>query len=1006
MIFNKPVYKTVILCFLLLNAVGKNFGAERKTLSGHVPPQSKLLTAKGDVPATNEMRLALGVPLRDAAGLEKFLQAVSDPHSPEFRHYLTPAEFTARFGPTENDYATLKKFAVANGLKITAEHGNRLVLDVRGQAGNIQRAFQLRLQRFAHPTEAREFFAPDREPVVAATLPLADVSGLSNFKRPRPKMVMAKNRPARPALQFGSGPNGDYLGNDFRKAYVPDTTLTGAGQIVGLLQFDSFYPSDITAYQDAAQLPHIPVQTVLIGGFDGSPGPNDSEVALDIELAMAMAPGLSKVICFSAGTNAFPSDILSSMVSSNMVKQFSCSWGWGGGPDTTTDNLFRQMAAQGQSFFNASGDNDAFTSPSVFITNAVDAAGFQNAPSSCPYITQVGGTYLDTFSGGAWASEEVWNRSVGPTGLTGSAGGISTYYPIPSWQAGTSMAKNQGSTTRRNIPDVAMAADYIYFYYDNGQQGSVGGTSCSAPLWAGFAALMNQEAAMLGKPSLGLINAAVYNLGNSSNYANAFHDVTVGDNTSIVSPRAYFATNGYDLCTGWGTPTGQKLIDALVGLSDTLTFTSDSGFTASGAKNSPIGPLPAMITLTNNGSFPVTWALQNSNGMNWLKVRPFNGTLAPGDSTQLALTYTFYTTNLPVGIFIANLKFTNFTAHAAKIVPFTFQMFPALIVSPAQGFTANGPAGGPFDITTQDFSILNRSVFPNRWRAIRLANWIDITPANTGAVDANSGAAQFTVSLNTNVNRLVAGEYATSVYVLNQLNQLVQIVPFTVRVGQNLVMNGGFEPGDFRGWTLAAAPTQTFVTNRTGYVHGGKRSALLGQQTTVGNLSQTVPTQAGQTYQISLWLANPHNNIGATPNEFSVQWEGTTIFDQVDIPFTNWMNLQFNVTATGNGSQLQLGFRDDPYYLALDDVTVKPVSPVSHLATKLVARPVNNFSEFKFTFVVSAGQDYQIECKTNLTQPEWLEFGVPVKATNEQLIFSDTNTEGFPQKFYRLRQLP
>ena len=1003
------LHHTIFTClpvlFLLLTAKTV-FGADVKTLSGHVPPESKLLAAKGDLPPTNEMRLALGVPVRDAAGLEKFLQQVTDPRSRNFRQYLTPEEFTARFGPTENDYAAVKNFARAHGLKITGEHGNRLVLDVSGKVEDVQRAFSLKLHRFKHPTEAREFFAPDAEPTVAATLPLADVSGLSNFKMPHPKLVRPKNVSAHAVARSGSAPNGDYLGNDFRKAYAPGTTLTGAGQIVGLLQFDSFYPRDIAAYQAAAGLPNIPVQTVLIGGYDGTPGSGNGEVALDIELAMAMAPGLSKVICFSAGIGGFPNDVLSAMVANNTVKQFSCSWGWSGGPSTTTDNLFRQMAAQGQSFYNASGDTDAFT-PGLNSANSVDSANQQNAPSSSPYITQVGGTLLNT-SGGAWSSETVWTWN---DGATGSSGGISDYYAIPSWQAGTSMAKNKGSSTRRNIPDVAMVADYVYFYSDNGQAGSVSGTSCSAPLWAGFTALINQQAAASGRPSVGLINAAIYTLGNSANYAATLHDVTVGDNTSLASPSSFFATAGFDLCTGWGTPAGQKLIDALVGLADTLQFSSDSGFTASGVKGGAFSPQPATITLANTGDFPVTCALLNSNAVSWLKISPFKGTLAPGDTTNLTVSFTAATSNLAAGTFTANYKFTNLTVHASQTVPFKFTMLPALSATPTKGFVANGAVGGPFDISSQDFTILNRSATTNVWKAARLAtrlaSWISIIPTNAGVVDGNFGTASFTVALNTNANRLAAGTFTTSVYLYNQLNQLVQTIPFTVRVGQNIVSNGGFETGDFRGWTLDASTTR--VTNRTGYVHSGLRGAQLGQEFSPGYLSQTLPTLAGQTYQLSLWLANPRNTLGAAPNEFSVLWEGSTIYDRTDLPFTNWFNLQFIVTATGNGSQLQFGFRDDPFYLGLDDVTLKPVPPpkVTAIVQKLVtAPPGKNLAAFNFTFAVTAGYAYQIQCKTNLSSPDWIDFGAPINATNGALNFSDTNIAGFPQKFYRLKLVP
>ena len=168
-------------------------------------------------------------------------------------------------------------------------------------------------------------------------------------------------------------------------------------------------------------------------------------------MAISMAPGLSKVIVYMAGPYGNWHDILNRMATDNLAKQLSCSWYIpGGGADPVADQIFQQMAAQGQSFFNASGDDDAYTGPMDF-------------PGETPYIMQVGGTTLTTTGpGGAWVSEKVWNWGNG----IGSGGGISTRYAIPSYQTDISMTPNQGSTTMRNIPDVALTADNVYVRAD------------------------------------------------------------------------------------------------------------------------------------------------------------------------------------------------------------------------------------------------------------------------------------------------------------------------------------------------------------------------------------------------------------------------------------------------------------------------------------------------------------------------------------------------------------
>jgi subtilase family serine protease len=553
------------------------FGADLKVLPGHVPALVSSLAPKGRLAATNQLRLAIGLPLRDRAGLETFVAQVSDPASPIFRHFLTREELTARFGPTVEDYEAVKNFARTNGLAIAGTFDNRLVLDVTGPAEAVEKAFHITLRTYRHPTEARDFFAPGTEPAVDAALPVVDVLGLNNLWRPQPKRRHGKAGHASP--KFGTAPDGsgDWFGNDFRNAYVPGTTLTGAGQSVGLMEFDGFFANDISNYARLAGngRTNIVIETILLDGYDGKPSTGidggEGEVELDIEMAMAIAPGLATIVSFEAGEEGNQNDVLNSMLANSNVVNLSCSWGWEGGPSTTTDGIFLMMDGVGQTFFNASGDNQAFT-PGANSVNGVDNPNIDNAPSSDPYITQVGGTTLVTNSAGtSWAGEIVWNWAVERDDpQTGSSGGISTYYLIPDWQTNVSnMAARGGSTSHRNIPDVAANADNVYEIYNNGndEDGAFddnAGTSCAAPLWAGFMALVSQQSvANGGQAAAGFINPALYAIGAGSNYAACFHDITSGNNTWSRSTTLFYATNNYDLCTGLGSMNGTNLINAL-----------------------------------------------------------------------------------------------------------------------------------------------------------------------------------------------------------------------------------------------------------------------------------------------------------------------------------------------------------------------------------------------------------------------------------------------------------
>jgi hypothetical protein len=699
----------------------------------------------------------------------------------------------------------------------------------------------------------------------------------------------------------GSGSGGSYIGNDFRAAYLPGVTLAGAGQMVGLVQFDGFYASDITSYEAAAGLSAVPIQTVLLDNYNGTPTTGSSsgnpEVSLDIEMAVSMAPGLSEIVVFEAGPSGIPNDVLNTMAASNKISQCSCSWGWSGGPTNTTENIFKQMAAQGQSFFTASGDSDAFTSGSS-SENGVDNASLQNTPASSPNITVVGGTTLTTTGpGGAWSSETVWNWGLHDGSYVGSSGGISSDYSIPSWQANVSMAANGGSTVNRNIPDVALTADNVLVYYGSGTNGTFGGTSCAAPLWAGLAALINQQSVTAGRSTIGFVNPAVYALGESPNYNSSFHDTTTGNNTWSGSPNSFYAASGYDLCTGWGTPAGQSLITALAGSPEPLGILPATGFAATGTVGGPFSPTSTSLQLTNFGAASLKWSVTSTSS--WLQVSSTGGILAGADSTSVTVGLANAANNLAAGTYSANVMFTNWNSHIA------------------------------------------------------------------------------------------------------------QSVPFTLKVVSSLVQNGGFETGDFTGWTLVGDGTvwqwpfgttiYDAVESSSAYpavVHSGTYGAFLGD-IQLATLSQSLATIPGENYLLSFWLDNPTSGSG---QQFQVNWNGGNLYNNTSPGALSWTNLQFIVTAASAGTVLQFGAENDPAYFGLDDITV------THIPNVAFETFSKTNGTFNLTWASATGVAYQVQYKTNLLQINWLNLTQPITATTSALNVSDSGSS--PQRFYRLMVSP
>jgi subtilase family serine protease len=532
-----------------------------RILKDHVPEAIARLHLEptGQSAATKSLNLAIGLPLRNQGALAALLQQLYDPASTNFHRYLTPEQFRKQFSPTEADYQKVLQFAASNGFTVTATYPHRELVSVSAAVSDIQRAFRIKLRTYQRPTELREFYAPDVEPSVPTNVPILSVSGLNNYAQLSGAHRMPANPPSSTAA--GSGPNNTYQGRDFRNAYVPGVTLDGSGQYVGLVEMDGYYKSDIIAYETRAGLPNVPLFNVLLSGSSGYPDNSTNtvfEVSLDIEMVISMAPGLAGVYVFEG--NNFD-EILGSMVTYTGIKQFSSSY-IGFGFDSTGDNLLQTMAAQGQSFFQASGDGDAWTSSII-------------APADDPYVTSTGGTqlYMDVTASN-YFGEVVWNQgfqnpawagngSVSGGGYWGSGGGISSTYSIPAWQRGVNMTAVGGSTTQRNIPDVALTGVSVWVNYFNGLSSSAEGTSIAAPLWAGFTALVNQQIAAHGKPSVGFLNPAIYTIAQGTNYSSCLHDIIGGNNFWPGSPSNFNSAVGYDLCTGWGTPNGANLINAL-----------------------------------------------------------------------------------------------------------------------------------------------------------------------------------------------------------------------------------------------------------------------------------------------------------------------------------------------------------------------------------------------------------------------------------------------------------
>jgi kumamolisin len=622
----------------------------------------------GQLPSSQTLRFDISLPLRDRAGLQNFVQQVQDPANPSYHQFLTPQEVTARFGPSQEDWNALVAFAKANGFTIVDGSRDERDLRLTGTVANIEKAFHVTMGLYKDPTEDRTFFAIDREPTVDLPFQLWHISGLDNDSQPHPLYVKKSDYAKAHGIDpnkvvthatTGSGPSASFLGSDMRAAYYGGTALTGTGQNIALFEFAGTDLSDLsTYYKNVGQTEPYTPTLISTGGYgtscvdSGSSACDDTEQTLDMTQAMGMAPGSTMLYMYVCGDvlasgsgNISDTACISAMVSTTaapLSKQISCSWGWTPADPSTLDPYFEQMASQGQNFFAAAGDSSAWS------------ASNEAWPADDANIVSVGGTDLTTSSAaGPWKSETAW---------ADSGGGISPdSIPIPSWQqlSGVITSSNRGSTTLRNGPDVAGNANFTYYVCADQTTctaNDYGGTSFAAPMWAGYLALANQQAAASSK-TIGFIDPIIYPAALTSSYGTYFHDITSG------SCGTYSGITGYDLCTGWGSPNTTGIINLLAGsatpsftLSDspssltitqgnsgtsTITVTDVGGFTGSvtlAASGLPSGVTAAFGTNPTTGTsvLTLTASATATTGTSTVTITGTSGSLTA--TTTLALT--------------------------------------------------------------------------------------------------------------------------------------------------------------------------------------------------------------------------------------------------------------------------------------------------------------------------------------------------------------------------------
>lgn len=535
------------------------------------------------VDKNKEIGVVLALPSSDPEGLKAMVKHVSTSGDPLFHKYLTAQEFAERFGGKQADYTTLKNWATANGLVISQESIGRLGLTVRGSVLKFETLFKTQLNTY-RASDGETFYSASIKPTVPAEISskVSGVIGLTSSKARAPLTKVVKALGEEPAPHSatirtdsagGTGPGGTYSCVDLRSAYqMPAWGNRETGMIVGVFEQGSYNHNDVTKYFTTFGIPTTVKQKGV--SVDGSPITKEEaievEACLDLDMIVGMNPSISEVKVYIDDYNYDPFDVamvdaFAAMADDTTPCQVvSVSYGqdegyFGSSAEAAEDSYTLQLAIEGITVFASSGDSGAYGNGYYTPYNV-------SCPAVDPYVTGVGGTTLFTIFGNNYYSENAWNElpNFGATG-----GGVSTYWGLPYYQnslvGGTGyVTANGGSSTHRNVPDVAAVADPLtgvgVYVSDQGGWLQVGGTSASSPIWAGYVTNINAAFYSSGLGNLGYFNPILYSVGTHElgygDPAGWLFDIITGSNGNAV----YYGYPGYTNGSGYDNTTGNGSI--------------------------------------------------------------------------------------------------------------------------------------------------------------------------------------------------------------------------------------------------------------------------------------------------------------------------------------------------------------------------------------------------------------------------------------------------------------
>lgn len=640
----------------LADGIGSNAMAD---LKGSAHPLAQTKNAAGRMSAQTRLEgMTLHFALTDTqqAELNTLLIAQQTPGSSYYHRWLTPAEFSARFGLSDSDIEQVKSWLAQQGFTVNRVANSRMSINFSGSVAQVESAFGTTMRYYT--VGGTKHFANASDLKIPSSLSgvVASVGNLDDFK-PQPHLRLHKD--------FTSSSSGTHYMTPLDVETIYDVTAaynngySGDGQSIVVVGQSAVDTTDVKNFQKALGWSTYNLPTTVLVPNTGSSeivSGDEAESDLDLEYTSSIAYGANIYFVYTGNSsnNSGVFDSIEYAIDNRLGTVISVSYGaceaygWSTTNIASYETALAEGAAQGQSIIVSSGDDGAEGCYYLYENSGSQYSSYASKlsvsyPASSAYATAVGGTefssanstsstYWNTASSSdvvstakSYIPEIVWNDS-SSSGLSSTGGGVSQYVSRPSWQTGVTgiSTATDYSGKMRLVPDVSLASSpnytgYLYCSSDSetGITGScsngfrdtnskyltvAGGTSFAAPIFAGMVAILGQK---MNANGLGLLNSTLYSLASSATtYASAFHDITSGNNACPTSVSLcsssystyYTATTGYDEATGLGSVDFYNL--ASVWPTTSATSLANSTTTLSAATSTPSSGASDTITIT------------------------------------------------------------------------------------------------------------------------------------------------------------------------------------------------------------------------------------------------------------------------------------------------------------------------------------------------------------------------------------------------------------------------